>query len=131
MGNVPKLEILKKKAHSYIFLLLATLLLAAFVIWNGRVVHLPLPVKHKHEKEEPVHSDTITALIFYHAADYFVYHGSVIGYQYDLIKQMGKDLNRPVEITIESDPSQAFIKAFSNQYDIVGFDFKRFFKFFF
>jgi membrane-bound lytic murein transglycosylase F len=116
---------LKKKAHSYIFLLLATLLLAAFVIWNGRVVHIPLPVKHKHEKEETVHSDTITALIFYHAADYFVYHGSVIGYQYDLLKQLGKDLNRPVEITVESDPSQAFIEAFSNKYDIIGFDFNK------
>lgn len=77
------------------------------------------------EKKESEHSDTLKALIFYHAADYFVYQGSVIGYQYDLIKQMGKDLNRPVEIFIENDADKAFLKCFSNEYDIVGFDFDK------
>lgn len=71
------------------------------------------------------HSDTISALIFCHAADYFVYQGSVIGYQYDLLQQMAKDLNRPIKISVESDPEQAFIECFANNYDIIGFDFDK------
>ena len=116
---------MKKKHYSYLFLLVATLLLGAFLLWHGRITHTPLVPKFKHEKKVKQHSDTISALIFCHAADYFVYHGSVIGFQYDLIKQLGKDLGRPVTISIENDPAQAFMKSLSNEYDIVGFDFDK------
>ena len=38
---------------------------------------------------------------------------------------MEKDLNHPVDITIESDPDKMFTIALSNQYDIVCFDFDK------
>lgn len=116
---------MKKKHYSYLFLAIATVLLCIVIISHGRVAYVPIKEKLKLEKKADEHSDTIKALILYHAADYFVYQGSVIGFQYDLIKQMGKDLERPVEISIESDPEKAFLKCFSNEYDIVGFDFDK------
>ena len=117
---------MKKKHLSYLFLLIATALLGVFIFSHERVDYLPLKDKLKKVKEVTVaHSDTISALIFYHAADYFVYHGSVIGFQYDLIKKMGEELGRPVAIAIESDPAKAFLKSFSNEYDLVGFDFDK------
>lgn len=116
---------MKKKHYSYLFLAIATVLLCIVIISHGRVDYVPIKEKLKLEKKSDEHSDTIRALILYHAADYFVYQGSVIGFQYDLIKQMGKDLGRPVEISIESDPDKVFLKCFSNEYDIVGFDFDK------
>lgn len=92
-----------------------------FISQHGRMEHVHFTHKHKHEKTVD-YCDTIKALIFYHAADYFVYQGSVIGFQYDLLKQMSKDLNRPIDISIEIDPDKAFLEIFSNRYDIVGFD---------
>ena len=117
---------MKKKHLSYLFLLIATALLGVFIFSHERVDYLPLKDKLKKVKEVTVvHSDTISALIFYHAADYFVYHGSVIGFQYDLIKKMGEELGRPVAIAIESDPAKAFLKSISNEYYLVGFDFDK------
>lgn len=116
---------MKKKHYSYIFLAIATFLLCILIVSHGRIDYVPLKEKLRLENKADEHSDTIKALILYHAADYFVYQGSVIGFQYDLIKQMGKDLERPVEISIETDPDKVFLKCFSNEFDIVGFDFDK------
>lgn len=116
---------MKKKHHSYLFLGLATVVLCILLFSHGHLKYVPIKDKLKREKSFDDHGDTIKALIFYHAADYFVYQGSVIGFQYDLIKQMGKDLNRPVVISIENDPDKAFLECFSHHYDIVGFDFEK------
>lgn len=116
---------MKKKHFSYLFLIVATIALCLLLCFHGRNNYTPLKDKFKHEEPKKQHGDTITALIFYHAADYFVYHGSVIGYQYDLLKQMEKDLQRPVLISIEANPEKAFLECFTQKYDIVGFDFSK------
>ena len=113
-----------KKHRSYLFLVVASLLLAVGVFSHGRFIpkiHIPKLEKKQHIE----HGDTLSVCLFYHAADYFVYQGSVIGFQYDILKQMEKDLNHPVDITIESDPDKMFTIALSNQYDIVCFDFDK------
>ena len=66
--------------------------------------------------------DTIHALLFYHASDYFIYRGSPIGFQYDMLKQMAKDLHKEIIISIESDPENAFYACFENHYDLVAMD---------
>ena len=114
---------MKRKHFSYLFLAIASLLLAAGVFSHGRFIpklHIP-----RLEKKHKEHSDTLSVCLFYHAADYFVYQGSVIGFQYDILKQLEKDLGHPVDITIESDPDKMFVTALSNQYDIVCFDFDK------
>lgn len=114
----------KKKLFSYLFLTLATILLCVVLFSHGRI-DFSLMDKHKNESNISQHGDTIKALIFYHAADYFVYQGSVIGYQYDLLKQMSSDLGRPVDIYVENDPEKAFMECFTGNYDIVSFDFDK------
>jgi len=114
----------KKKLLSYLFLGLGTIILCVLLFSHGRI-ELPLREKLKNEVETPQHSDTIKALIFYHAADYFVYQGSVIGYQYDLLKQMGAEMGRPIEISVENDPEKAFLECFTGNYDVVSFDFDK------
>ncbi len=116
---------MKKKHLSYLFLILATVLLGVFIFVHGYSSHTPVKEKYKGEIKSSDHGDTIKAMIFYHAADYFVYQGSVIGFQYDLIKRMGKDLGRPVTITVEIDPDKAFLECFGNNYDLIGFDFDK------
>lgn len=83
-------------------------------------LHIP-----KLEKKQSDRSDTLSVCLFYHAADYFVYQGSVIGFQYDILKQLEKDFHRPVDITIEADAENMFLTALSNKYDIVCFDFDK------
>ena len=102
------------------------MILAAVVLLRGHAPSIPkLHIAKLEKKKQPQHSDTISVCLFYHAADYFVYQGTVIGFQHDIFKQMEKDFGRPVEITIESDPEKMFLTALSNQYDIVSFDFDK------
>lgn len=116
---------MKKKIIGEIAFLIATIILLGALFLRGRIDYTPISNIIKHEKKSYHHSDTLKALIFYHAADYFVYHGQVIGFQYDMIKQMAKDFNMKVDIAIEADPDSMMMKSFSNQYDIIGFDFDK------
>lgn len=116
---------MNRKHLSYLFLTIASFLLAIAVLWRGHVINMPnihIPI---HEKKQPKRSDTLSVCLFYHAADYFVYQGSVIGFQYDILKQLEKDFHRPVDITIEADAESMFLTALSNKYDIVCFDFDK------
>mgnify|MGYP002625003242 CR=1 FL=1 len=102
------------------------MILAAVVFAHGHVSTAPkFHIPKLEKKKSHLHGDTLTVCLFYHAADYFVYQGTVIGFQYDLLKRMGQDLQRPVNIVIESDPDKMFLTALSNQYDIVCFDFDK------
>ena len=117
---------MRRKHLSFVFLLIASLILAAVVLFHGHGAAIPkLHIAKLEKKHHRQRSDTISVCLFYHAADYFVYQGSVIGFQYDVLKQLEKDFQRPVEITIESDPEKMFLTALSNQYDIVCFDFDK------
>lgn len=117
---------MKRKHVSYIFLAAAAVVLIVVLSLHDRIQPLSFIEKiEKHENVAESHGDTIDALIFYHAADYFVYQGSVIGFQYDLINRMGKDLGLPVHISIETDPEVAFEATLTNKYDVVSFDFVR------
>lgn len=117
---------MNRKHTSYLFLLVASLILAAVVFSHGHGFNIPkLHIAKLEKKKQRQRSDTISVCLFYHAADYFVYQGSVIGFQYDVFKQLEKDFHRPVDIVIESDPEKMFVTALSNQYDIVCFDFEK------
>ena len=118
--------VLSREHSSFLFLLIASLILAAVVLFRGHGTVIPkLHIAKLEKKHQRPRSDTISVCLFYHAADYFVYQGSVIGFQYDMLKQLEKDFQRPVDITIESDPEKMFLTALSNQYDIVCFDFDK------
>ena len=67
--------------------------------------------------------DIVRALLLFHAADYFVYRGAPIGFQYDLLKELEKGLNRNVDIIIETNINKMKKELFGNNYDIVVMDF--------
>lgn len=83
------------------------------------------PPAHDGQTAAEQHSDTLSALIFYHAADYFVYKGTVIGFQYELLNRLARDLGRTVRIDIETDPNKAFAASFTDRYDIVSMDYNK------
>ncbi len=116
---------MKKKIIGEILFAVASGVLLLSLFLHGRLDYAPLPKIIKHEKKVEKSCDTIKALIFYHAADYLVYHGQVIGFQYEMIKQMGKDLKKTVEISIEADPDKMMNTVFTDEYDIIGFDFDK------
>ncbi len=118
---------MKKKYYSAVFLVLSSVLLFIIILLRGsgkehNQIERFIKSKTHHIRLE---SDTISVCLFYHAADYFVYQGSLIGFQYDILRQMEKDLGRPVKITIETDPDTMLHTALSDKYDIVCYDFDK------
>ena len=67
--------------------------------------------------------DIIHALLFFHAADYFVYRGVPIGFQYELLKELESELGVYVDMKIETDANKIQYEMFSDNYDIVVADF--------
>lgn len=79
-----------------------------------------------HVKEaEKQEKDTIRALLYSKASDYFIYKGVPIGFQYELLNIMGKNLGKVMDIEVENDPEKAYNAIFNNEYDIVALDYLR------
>jgi membrane-bound lytic murein transglycosylase F len=96
----------------------ATLLLGAMLLLLGKLPEQP----YRTFNPQTPQKDTLKALLFYHAADYFIYKGAFIGFQYELFHIMEKELKKTVEITIENNPYNCFYHYFSGKYDIVALD---------
>ena len=69
------------------------------------------PTLKKHKKTEVIipqtdtneDLDVVRALLLFHAADYFVYRGAPIGFQYNMLKELEVGLGRNIDIKIETD----------------------------
>jgi membrane-bound lytic murein transglycosylase F len=67
--------------------------------------------------------DVVSTLLFFHAADYFVYRGVPIGFQYEMIKELEKVVGKIVNIKVETDANEIKKELFGNNYDIIVMDF--------
>lgn len=116
---ITKDSLLKKGVVSYVVFI--TLCAVFFVLLFNEYGNRRNAFANRDVSAENSH-DTLYALLFYHASDYFVYRGAPIGFQYDMLKQMAKDMGKDIVITVESDPEKAFYTCFANQYDLVAMD---------
>jgi len=69
-------------------------------------------------------SEVIRVLLFSKASDYFLYKGNPVGFQYELCKELEKDLEKEVSIMVKSDINIIIESFFTNSYDIVAIDYK-------
>jgi len=70
-------------------------------------------------------NDTLHILLKYHASDYFIYKGTTIGFQYELLKELEKSIGKVINITVSSHFDSVYSEVFNNNYDIVALDFRR------
>ena len=67
--------------------------------------------------------DVVHALLSFHAADYFVYKGVPIGFQYEMLNELEKGIGRTIDIKVEATPKAVLKQVDKNTYDIVIMDF--------
>lgn len=117
---------MKRNLFSSLFFITSSILLFIFILFFAER-NAPDKVIEKMKENEITENfgDTVNVLLFYQASDYFVYRGIPIGFQYDLLKQMGKELGKKVNITVENDPRIAYLAVFSDKYDIVAMDYRK------
>jgi len=71
-------------------------------------------------EEDP---DVVHVLLLFQAADYFVYKGVPIGFQYEMLKELEKELGRNIDIFVDSDINNIQKQLNKNVFDIVIMDF--------
>jgi membrane-bound lytic murein transglycosylase F len=76
------------------------------------------PLSHDgdgHDYEAIIKSGKLRAVTDYNSTSYFVYRGTPIGYQYDLLKRMAADMGLELELTVVNDMETSFEKL--NRYE--------------
>lgn len=110
----------KKNFFHYLFISLATAILVTAVI-----VHPSKPILPP-KKKGPVYvenkTDRINIMLFCQSSDYFLYRGSAMGFQYELLKIMGDSLGKEIKFTYTSDPEEVTSHLFTSDFDIIAYD---------
>ena len=103
------------KPFVYTLLFFAMILsLMVFDILNSNNSSFPDPVK-KRDFDEIVASDTLNVVIGYNSVNYFIFKGTPMGYQYELVQELCKDLGLFLNLHVTNDVKKAFqMLAFGN-----------------
>jgi len=73
-------------------------------------------IPHTDVEEDP---DVVRALLLFQAADYFVYKGVPIGFQYEMLNELEKGIGRNIDINVAADLPSILKQLYENNYDIV------------
>lgn len=110
---------------------LITLLLALSFGLGIYLIVFQSPIYKKHKAERHLipqsdiddNIDVVRTLLMFHAADYFVYKGIPIGFQYEMLQELENELGKNMDITIETDITNMLKELSKNSYDIVVMDY--------
>ena len=67
-------------------------------------------------------TNTLNILLFCHASDYFMYRGTTVGFQYELLKTMCDSLHVECKFTFETEIDSVTKHFFTSDFDIIAFD---------
>jgi membrane-bound lytic murein transglycosylase F len=66
--------------------------------------------------------EVASVLLHLHASDYFFYRGIPIGFQYEMLKELEKELGISIELEIETEAKNIPIEVYLGKYDIAIMD---------
>jgi len=93
-------------------------------------IEIPTPQEDKNVEFQIPQIDTdenvdmVKVLLLFHAADYFVYRGTQIGFQYEMLRELENELGVTIHIRLEVDARKIKEELFSNNYDLLVMDYR-------
>lgn len=107
-----------------VFLYAALAVATAVVMFFA--VRRPQPVVQPPHDNEVVYvenrTNTLNVLLFCHSSDYFLYRGTTVGFQYELLNILADSLQKEIRFTFTSDPEEVRSHFFTSDFDIIAFD---------
>lgn len=67
-------------------------------------------------------SGQLNVFLYCHSSDYFLYKGTPLGFQYELLKKMSDSLEIKLNFTYSNDPEEIKTSLYSSRYDIIAMD---------
>jgi len=83
--------------------------------------HTPDPIKLR-DFDAIVASDTLHVIMGYNSVNYFVYKGTPMGYQYEMVQQLCKDMGLFLDLTVTNDVEEAFRCAAFGKCDLIAME---------
>lgn len=111
--------------YKYFFLVIISALLVAIVFL------LVVEKKKKQQSREVVaaqqndlakirESGVLKAVVDYNSTNYFVYRGKPMGFKYELLKELSKELGVDLEISVSNNLSETFLGLKNGRFDVVA-----------
>lgn len=113
-----------RQKFSYTFIAIFTIILLVIVYLHANFRSNDISSEFS-SKPYSQSEDTLRVLLYAHSSDYFMFRSTPIGFQYELLNNLAKALNKKLDLTINGNPDEVFSLAFANQYDIVAMDFQK------
>lgn len=82
---------------------------------------IPDPIKHVDFSDILVR-DTLNVILGYNSLNYFIYKGTPMGYQYEIVNKLAKDMGLKVNFTISNDLERAFQCVAFGSCDLIAMD---------
>ncbi|SFE91439.1 membrane-bound lytic murein transglycosylase F [Sunxiuqinia elliptica] len=101
------------------FLLLISLLLL-FSCSNDRAKSKHEKTPKKNELTRIMKSGKLRAVVDYNSTNYFVYRGKPMGFKYELLQHLAKDMGVELEISVSNNLSETFDGLNRKRYDLVA-----------
>ncbi len=89
------------------------------------ILLVPLLVMCSEPEEEEIYSrfreeGRIVAAIDYNSINYFIYRGEPMGYQYEMLMLMEKEMGIEIDIVVNNDLEDSFKKLYEGEYDLLA-----------
>lgn len=115
---------MRKPRKSFIFIALCTIVLLVIIAIRTKQSHSTFT--ETLQSQPYTHSDdTLRVLLYAHSSDYFMFRGTPIGFQYELLRALANAFDMKLDLTVNGNPDEVYPQAFSNCYDIVAMDFQK------
>ncbi|MCL3781833.1 transporter substrate-binding domain-containing protein [Prolixibacteraceae bacterium JC049] len=98
--------------------LVTTLLVSCKVKVKQDTEEMMLPVKR--DFAEIRQSGVLKVVIDYNSTNYFVYRGKPMGFQYELLNKLAKDLDLELQLIVSNNLKETFDGLLSGKYDLVA-----------
>lgn len=112
--------------NKYIKILKTIIVKCKPLIWFVLMLFVITSCKNSKQKSNAnnigqiVSQGKLRAITDYNSTSYFVYRGTPMGFQYDLLKKFATHLNLELELTVVNDIESAFDKLTNNKCDILA-----------
>lgn len=99
-----------------LFLLIVVVLIPEIINKNNSDDLLPVQSNLARIKEAKV----LIAVVDYNSTNYFIYRGKPMGFQYELLQLLSKDLGVSLEIVVSNNLDETFLGIKNGQFDLVA-----------
>lgn len=98
--------------------------LFAFILWYYSCSQSVKPekddLKTETELTRIMKSGRLKVVVDYNSTNYFIYQGIPMGFKYEMLQHLARDMRVKLEISVNNDPEETFEELIGKKYDLIA-----------